>query len=216
MFFFRFPVIPKFNLIECMITFCARFKRTILWKKYWWSRTIPAACGPSDRNIWTDGGILYKIYLPGAWVSLWSVARYREIFSWIPTESPRWTYSSWSRNCRCKCSVVLCTATQPEFKENGILPGLPVTPIVPNYRELFEKMKRVSGTFLGTQSLDEISSALTFERQCLSIVNTKRHAHDLYSRIKGKGDWCILLTEKKWSQRFARNIFIDVLLYYNF
>lgn len=86
------------------------------------------------------------------------------------------------------CSVVLCTATQPEFQENGILPSVPITPIVENYQELYQKMKRVTCTVLGTKTLDEIATEIKKERQCLCIVNTKRHARDLYARINESGN----------------------------
>ncbi len=101
------------------------------------------------------------------------------------------------------CSVVLCTATQPEFQENGILPDIPVTPIIANYQELFAKMKRASGTFLETQTLDQIASALMAESQCLCIVNTKRHARDLYDRIKESKNCFHLSTNMYPAHRMA-------------
>lgn len=86
------------------------------------------------------------------------------------------------------CSVILCTATQPEFKENKVLPDIPVTDIVNNYSELAEKMKRAECKFIGNKSVDEISSFLMSENQVLCIVNTKRHALDIYNLIKDEGD----------------------------
>lgn len=82
------------------------------------------------------------------------------------------------------CSVVLCTATQPEFKENNLLPNISVKNIIENYAELAEMMKRADCEFIGEKSIDDISHFLRNERQVLCIVNTKRHALDLYNLIK--------------------------------
>lgn len=81
------------------------------------------------------------------------------------------------------CTVVLCTATQPDFRENNVLPPIKLTNIIENYPELFEKMKRVESTYLGTKNLAEISSLIRKERQCLCIVNSKKHARELYESI---------------------------------
>lgn len=86
------------------------------------------------------------------------------------------------------CSVVLCTATQPDFKENGILPDIPVTDIIPDYAVLFEQLKRAACRFDGIKSLQETADEIVLEKQCLCIVNSKKHARDLYDCIKTKGD----------------------------
>lgn len=86
------------------------------------------------------------------------------------------------------CTVVLCTATQPDFMENGVLPDMRVTNIVENYPELFEKMKRVEPAYIGTKNLSEISALVKKERQCLCIVNSKKHARELYKSIGDSED----------------------------
>ncbi|HJJ42819.1 MAG TPA: CRISPR-associated helicase Cas3' [Methanocorpusculum sp.] len=83
------------------------------------------------------------------------------------------------------CTVVLCTATQPDFVGNNILPKYSIVKdIVPNYKELAEKMKRAKAQNLGYKTIDEIASLLISEEQVLCIVNTKKHAQELYSRVK--------------------------------
>ncbi len=93
------------------------------------------------------------------------------------------------------CTVVLCTATQPDFVENKVLPsGTSVKDIVPNYQELADKMKRAKAHDLGYNTIDEIASCLKSEQQVLCIVNTKKHAKDLYSLVKEAGDTLHLST----------------------
>lgn len=93
------------------------------------------------------------------------------------------------------CTVVLCTATQPDFVENKVFPaGTSVRDIVPNYRELAEKMKRAKSSDLGYKTIDEIAALLQAEKQVLCIVNTKKHANDLYSLVKEAGDTLHLST----------------------
>ncbi|MCZ0862459.1 CRISPR-associated helicase Cas3' [Methanocorpusculum vombati] len=86
------------------------------------------------------------------------------------------------------CSVVLCTATQPDFRKSNILPNIPVTPIITNYPELADKMQRVRCHFLKEQTLDQIAEQLKNRKQVLCIVNTKQHAADLYKKITKTGD----------------------------
>ncbi|MDO5845081.1 MAG: CRISPR-associated helicase Cas3' [Methanocorpusculum sp.] len=86
------------------------------------------------------------------------------------------------------CSVILCTATQPEFKKNNLLPDVFVTDIIPNYPELAEKMKRAESEFIGRKNVNEIAELLLSEKQALCIVNTKKHASDLYNLIRDAGD----------------------------
>lgn len=82
------------------------------------------------------------------------------------------------------CTVVFCTATQPDFAGNGLLPqDLAVRPIIENAQTLFTTLKRTQGVYLGECSLDEIAGRLIEHKQCLCIVNTKRHAVDLYDRL---------------------------------
>ena len=93
------------------------------------------------------------------------------------------------------CTVVLCTATQPDFVENNIFPnGTSVKDIVPNYQELAEKMKRAKAHNLGYKTIDAVASCLKSEKQVLCIVNTKKHAKDLYALVKEAGDTLHLST----------------------
>lgn len=82
------------------------------------------------------------------------------------------------------CTVVFCTATQPDFAGNGLLPPeWAVREIISDALGLFAALKRTRGVFLGACDLEEMAGRLAEQEQCLCIVNTKRHAADLFERL---------------------------------
>lgn len=89
-----------------------------------------------------------------------------------------------------KCSVVLCTATQPALdKEKGFINGFEnVREIAPRHtpsgQTLFEALKRVHIKPAGVKTDDELVQELTAHEQVLVIVNNRRHARGLYEKIQ--------------------------------
>lgn len=89
-----------------------------------------------------------------------------------------------------KCSVVLCTATQPALdKEKGFVNGFEnVREIAPKHapsgQTLFEALKRVDIKPVGVKTDDELLQELTAREQVLVIVNNRRHARSLYEKIQ--------------------------------
>lgn len=87
------------------------------------------------------------------------------------------------------CSVVLCTATQPAFKEeDGFQGGLQnVRELAQsesiNPRQLYEQFQRVSVKHIGSLDDAEVISRLRAESQILCIVNTRKQARLLYQGI---------------------------------
>lgn len=86
-------------------------------------------------------------------------------------------------------TVVLCTATQPAVKKrdefkNG-LDG--IREIVPDTMTLHTSLKRVTMEILDTLTDDELAARLDEEEQALCIVNTRRHARELYERMRDAG-----------------------------
>ncbi len=98
-----------------------------------------------------------------------------------------------ARNYR--CSVVLCTATQPallrsdEF-HNGFEQ---VREIAPEPEQLYRLLDRVSVRHMGVQTDEQLTEQLNANRQMLVIVNNRRHARALYDHI-GEGDGHFHLT----------------------
>ncbi|KRT54703.1 CRISPR-associated helicase, Cas3 family [endosymbiont of Ridgeia piscesae] len=87
------------------------------------------------------------------------------------------------------CSVVLCTATQPaiEYREKEFEIGLPeAIPIIADAPALYRRLKRVEVRDAGTLDCSQLADRLLESEQALAIVNTRRHAADLYRALKEK------------------------------
>ncbi len=82
-------------------------------------------------------------------------------------------------------TVVLCTATQPALhRRDGFELGVEgVREIVPEPRRLYLALKRVEVEDVGTLSDEELAARLLSEPRVLCIVNTRRHARELFARI---------------------------------
>ncbi|HUP47811.1 MAG TPA: CRISPR-associated endonuclease Cas3'' [Thermoanaerobaculia bacterium] len=82
-------------------------------------------------------------------------------------------------------SVVLCTATQPAVHLRQDFPiGLEnVREIVPNPQALYESLRRVDVRDLGPLGDEELASRLRTHDRVLCIVNTRRHAIDLFRAL---------------------------------
>lgn len=82
-------------------------------------------------------------------------------------------------------SVVLCTATQPALSlQDGFPEGLAdVHEIIPNPTELHASLRRVRVETAGTISDEELAESLLEREQVLCVVNTRRHARELFERI---------------------------------
>lgn len=84
-----------------------------------------------------------------------------------------------------KCSVVLCTATQPallhsdEF-HNGFKD---VREIAPEPSKLYNDLDRVTVRHIDIQTDDQLAEKINSENRILVIVNNRRHAHALYEMI---------------------------------
>ena len=88
-----------------------------------------------------------------------------------------------------RCTIVLCTATQPAIHHNdNFTIGLEgVREIIPAPEQLYMQMKRVRASHAGTLSNDDLAGRLAEQEQVLCIVNTKRHAVELYKALPQDG-----------------------------
>lgn len=83
------------------------------------------------------------------------------------------------------CTVVLCSATQPEFDKNKVFKEEAyIQEIIESPSELFNKLKRTTEHFIGTTDLETIASNIQEENQVLCIVNTKKHAKELFELLE--------------------------------
>jgi len=89
-----------------------------------------------------------------------------------------------------RTTIVLCTATQPALsKNNEFVSGLEnVHEIIPNPKELYNNFKRVEIICMSKKQQSttdaELSKRILEHKQVLCVVNTRRHARELYEQIK--------------------------------
>ena len=99
-----------------------------------------------------------------------------------------------ARNWR--ASVVLCTATQPALGEaDGFTGGFQqVKELAPEPQRLYDTLKRTQMRRVGRMADAELADRLNESPQVLCIVNTRRHAYELYERIADAEGACHLST----------------------
>ncbi len=94
-----------------------------------------------------------------------------------------------ARNYR--TTVVLSTATQPALlenlgKENSFVGGLrDVRPIIDDVQPLFQILKRVEIERVGKLDDAALAERISAQDQVLTIVNTRKHARELFARVRG-------------------------------
>lgn len=83
------------------------------------------------------------------------------------------------------CSVVLCTATQPAVRDH-FPGGSEILEIMrgPGPAELYEAFRRVRVELAGEMDDAALAEAMGGQEQCLCVVNTRRHARELFERIR--------------------------------
>jgi CRISPR-associated endonuclease/helicase Cas3 len=82
-------------------------------------------------------------------------------------------------------TIVLCTATQPSIEKRERFPiGLEgVTPIVDDAANLHQGLRRTEVSLVGRLSNEQVVERLRAEPQVLCIVNSRRHAADLFNSL---------------------------------
>ncbi len=96
------------------------------------------------------------------------------------------------------CSIVLCTATQPAFDARRFPKPEPKKPqplalplegreLAPDPDDLARRLKRVRLAFAGEMSNADLIGALVAEPQALVIVNSRKHALDLFKEAREAG-----------------------------
>jgi CRISPR-associated endonuclease/helicase Cas3 len=84
-----------------------------------------------------------------------------------------------------RCSIVLCTATQPALTAVHLHNGFEdVHEIAPNPTALFAELERVTIKDIGVQTDEQLLTHLREKEQVLIIVNNRCHARSLYDSMK--------------------------------
>ncbi|MFM2278398.1 MAG: hypothetical protein RLZZ444_629 [Pseudomonadota bacterium] len=111
------------------------------------------------------------------------------------------------------CTVVLCTATQPALGKRKNFPGLALAPdreLAPDPEGLARQLGRTRIRHVGALDNEAVIERLAGREQMLAIVNSRRHALDLYKQAEAAGlDGLIHLTTRQYAAD-RRNILKDV------
>lgn len=84
-----------------------------------------------------------------------------------------------------KCTVVLCTATQPALDSFEVSNRLPeVEEIIDQPKQLYDDLERTKVQFVGKLTDDDLAIRLRAEKQVLCIVPTKLQARALFENIQ--------------------------------
>jgi len=87
-----------------------------------------------------------------------------------------------------KCSVILCTATQPALLSPDFYNGFEnVREIAPDPERLYSELDRVTVEHIGEQTDEQLKNRIDDAQQILVIVNNRRHARTLFDLI-GQAD----------------------------
>ena len=93
-------------------------------------------------------------------------------------------------------SIVLCTATQPSLSaSDGFLGGFEgLQELAPDPKRLYRTLKRTRLCQRGKMDDARLAEQLRQSPQALCIVNTRRHARELYEKIESADGACHLTT----------------------
>ncbi len=110
------------------------------------------------------------------------------------------------------CSIVLCTATQPALDKDKLTGGLPLAgrELAPDPLGLSTKLRRADIVRAGPMTNDDLIAALRDTPQALVIVNSRKHALDLFRDAEAAGlDGLVHLTTRQYA-RHRQQILSDV------
>lgn len=113
----------------------------------------------------------------------------------------------------CRCSILFCTATQPNFQTRSDFKGIDhIVPLVENPMAIFAATKRVEYYPIAdyeVQSIDSIAQKVCEEKESVLIVcNTKKKAKAMFDSIKEKGNMQVLHLSTNMCQKH-RMVVVD-------
>lgn len=110
------------------------------------------------------------------------------------------------------CTIVLCTATQPALDQTQLKSGLPLKgrELAPDPMRLSNALRRADIHRAGDMSNADLIVELREQPQALVIVNSRKHAYELYSDVMAAGlDGVVHLTTRQYAAH-RRLILADV------
>ncbi len=90
-----------------------------------------------------------------------------------------------------RSTVVLCTATQPSLGDllRAYAPGCPVTELCSQTTEAYDSFRRVTFRQAGVLEDDALAEKLSGQEQVLCIVNSRKAAQTVFSRLPQEGSF---------------------------
>jgi CRISPR-associated endonuclease/helicase Cas3 len=87
------------------------------------------------------------------------------------------------------CTIVLCTATQPALDQRNLGGGLPLEgrELAPDPHRLASNLRRTRIVHAGPMNNEALIAALAEEPQCLVIVNSRKHALEVFREAEAAG-----------------------------
>lgn len=115
----------------------------------------------------------------------------------------------------CRCSILFCTATLPNFQERNDFSGIDhITPLVENPASIFAATKRVDYYPVSDyqpQSFDRITDRIIEQNNSVLIVcNTKKKAKAIFEQMKQKSRIQVLHLSTNMCQAHRMKIIDDV------
>lgn len=105
------------------------------------------------------------------------------------------------------CTIILCTATQPALDKRDFESGLDLAgrELAPNPAELAQRLRRVTFSHGIEMDDDQLVAALRDHPQALVIVNSRKHALNLYRKVVSEGlDGVVHLTTRQYAAHRKR------------
>lgn len=110
------------------------------------------------------------------------------------------------------CSIVLCTATQPALDQRRLEGGLPLEgrELAPDPHGLAQKLRRTCIIHAGPMTNDALIAKLEAQPQALVIVNSRKHALELFREAEAAGlSGLVHMTTRQYAAH-RRQILTDV------
>lgn len=108
------------------------------------------------------------------------------------------------------CTIILCTATQPALDKRRLDGGLPLEgrELAPDPQKLAKQLRRATIRMVGGRTNPDLTDALARENKALIIVNSRKHALELYREAEAAGlDGLVHLTTRQCAAH--RRILLD-------
>lgn len=115
----------------------------------------------------------------------------------------------------CRCSLLFCTATQPDFQKRDGFAGIArIEPLVENPKHVFDSTRRV--TYHGLNGYEEIpisdlaEEVVKKQASALVVFNTKKKARLFFEEMRGCGDFRLFHLSTNMCPNHRKRVIKDI------